>query len=54
LVFFAPTVYSICEKTSSRAVKKYVIDLDKPARDRFTETATDFANEIGSLIEAQK
>lgn len=43
-----------CVKKSSRPVKTYTIDLDKPAIERFSEIATDFRNEISAIVEAQK
>lgn len=45
---------SRCEKQSTRPVKKYIIDLDKPPKDRFAETSSDFKLEIAKLIQAQK
>ena len=43
-----------CSRKSTRPVKTYVIDLDKPARERFKETSIDFKDKFGVLIEAQK
>lgn len=51
----ATTVSSLqCDRKSTRPVKTYVIDLDKPGRERFKETSTDFKTQIGALIDAQK
>jgi hypothetical protein len=43
-----------CQKASTRPVKTYKIDLDKPARERFIQPASDFKNEIAALIEYEK
>lgn len=51
----ATTVSSFaCDRKSTRPVKTYVIDLDKPGKDRFKETSIDFKPQIGALIDAQK
>lgn len=51
----ATTVSSLqCDRKSTRPVKTYVIDLDKPGRERFKETSIDFKTQIGALIDAQK
>ena len=43
-----------CKKNGTRPVKTYIIDLDKPASERFIEPATDFKDGIAALIDAQK
>lgn len=43
-----------CQKASTRPVKTYKIDLDKPARDRFIQPAIDYKDEIAALIEYEK
>ena len=43
-----------CKINGTRPVKTYIIDLDKPAKDRFKEPAADFKAGIAALIDAQK
>ena len=43
-----------CNKNSTRQIKTYIIDLDKPASERFIQPASDFVNEISALVDAQK
>ncbi len=47
-------VQSDCSKSSTRPVKEYIIDLDKPARERFVETSLDFKQQIISYIKVNK
>ena len=43
-----------CTKSSSLPIKTYIIDLDKPARQRFTESAKDFKDAITAYIKINK
>jgi hypothetical protein len=43
-----------CKVNGTRPVKTYIIDLDKPAKERYQEPAADFKESIAVLIDAQK
>jgi hypothetical protein len=43
-----------CVKKSSKELKTFIIDLDKPARERFAETSAYFKDQINQLIAAEK
>ena len=43
-----------CKKNSTKQVKTYIIDLDKPGNERFIQPALDFKDEIAALVDAQK
>jgi hypothetical protein len=43
-----------CTKSSTLPIKTYIIDLDKPPRERFTESAKDFKDDIASYIKINK
>ena len=42
-----------CSNSNTKSLKTYIIDLDKPARERFYETAVDFQDELRLLIETR-
>ena len=52
--FLLDTVKSECSRSSTRPLQTYIIDLDKPASDRFNEPTKQFSDEIKVLIEARK
>ena len=50
----AGSVRSECTPKSSREIKTYVIDLDKPASQRLVQPAMDYKEQIAALIASEK
>lgn len=51
---FINNTESACSKQSSRPIKTYKIDLDKPPSKRFVEPLVDFKEQIFAVVDAQK
>jgi hypothetical protein len=43
-----------CSRQTSRPLKTFIIDLDKPAHEHFAEPVAYFKEEIAALVEAEK
>ena len=43
-----------CSNSNQKKFKTYIIDLDKPAKERFYQPSYDYRDEIALLIESRK
>ena len=43
-----------CRNSNQKKFKTYIIDLDKPAKERFYQPSYDYRDEIALLIESRK
>lgn len=53
-IFVVNDAKSECMNSYIKPFKTYKIDLDKPARERFSQPSIDFQDEIRALFEARK